>query len=50
MRVGPDWDRMDANSTQLANQLKGEREFSSGHPAMQALNPAVYELMLQYAR
>jgi hypothetical protein len=29
-------------------QLMGEREFSSGHPAMQALNPSVYELFLQY--
>lgn len=29
-------------------QLTGEREFSSGDPSMQSLNPAVYELLLQY--
>jgi hypothetical protein len=32
----------------LFRQLIGEREFSSGHPAMQSLNPSVYELFLQY--
>ena len=32
----------------LFGQLLGEREFSSGHPAMQSLNPSVYELFLQY--
>jgi hypothetical protein len=32
----------------LFSQLIGEREFSSGHPAMQVLNPSVYELFLQY--
>jgi len=32
----------------VMNQLKGEREYSSGHPAMQALNPTVSELFLQY--
>ena len=32
----------------LVRQLIGEREFSSGHPAMQSLNPSVYELFLQY--
>jgi hypothetical protein len=32
----------------LRSQLVGEREYSSGHPAMQALDPAVYELFLQY--
>lgn len=26
----------------------GEREFSSGHPVMQALNPRVYEILLFY--
>ncbi len=33
----------DGRST-LFRQLIGEREFSPGHPAMQALNPSVYEL------
>jgi hypothetical protein len=37
----------DGRST-LFRQLIGEREFSSGHPAMQALNPSVYELFLHY--
>ncbi len=31
-------------------RLIGEREFSSGHPDMQTLDPVVYELVLQYAR
>jgi hypothetical protein len=31
-------------------QVLGEREFSSGHPAMQALNPVVVELTLMYRR
>ena len=31
-------------------QVRGETEFSSGHPAMQALNPAVYEVFVEYAR
>lgn len=29
-------------------QVQGDREFSSGHPAMQALNPRVYEIWLEY--
>jgi len=29
-------------------QVMGDKEFSSGHPAMQALNPTVYELFIQY--
>ena len=29
-------------------QVTGEREFSSGHPAMQALNPVIYEIFVQY--
>ncbi len=49
LRVGPDWEAIDPATSQLINQLKGERDYSSGHPAMQALNPRVYELFLQYA-
>jgi hypothetical protein len=30
------------------SQVGGEREFSSGHPAMQALNPVIYEIFIQY--
>lgn len=29
-------------------QVLGDGEYSSGHPAMQALNPGVYELWLEY--
>jgi hypothetical protein len=25
-----------------------QREFSSGHPAMQALNPSVYQMLIWY--
>jgi len=31
-------------------QVLGDREFSSGHPAMQTLDPSVYEVWLDYAR
>ena len=37
----PSWSRE-------VRQVIGEREFSSGHPAMQALNPRVYELLLSF--
>ena len=50
VRVGPEWENMGPSRSALINQLKGETEFSSGHPAMQALNPAVYEMLLQYPR
>ncbi len=29
-------------------EVSGDREFSSGHPAMQSLNPRVYEIFLTY--
>jgi hypothetical protein len=34
----------------LERQVIGDKEFSSGHPAMQALNPTVYELLIWYGR
>ena len=34
----------------LYRQIIGDRIFSSGHPAMQALNPTVYWLILGYGR
>jgi hypothetical protein len=30
-------------------EVLGEREFSSGHPAMQALNPGVYQIIVLFA-
>jgi hypothetical protein len=45
----PPWQEVDPATSDRINQLKGEREYSSGHPAMQALNPRVYELFLQYS-
>jgi hypothetical protein len=30
------------------SQVMGDKEFSSGHPAMQVLNPIIYEIFLQY--
>jgi hypothetical protein len=47
MRLGPDRKGMDATRSALINQLKGGAGYSSGHPAMQALDPAVYEMFLQ---
>jgi hypothetical protein len=32
----------------IERQVVGEREFSSGHPAMQTLNPRVYEMWLSF--
>jgi hypothetical protein len=32
----------------LLAQVSGERQFSSGHPAVQALNPVVHEIFVQY--
>jgi hypothetical protein len=50
LRLGIDWGSVDAKAAALINQVLGEREFSSGHPVMQQLNPTVYELFLQYDR
>lgn len=46
LRAASDYTR--DHQSRLFRQLIGEREFSSGHPAMQSLNPSVYELFLQY--
>jgi hypothetical protein len=48
MRLSPDWDNADTNVQALMKQLQGESEYSSGHPAMQSLNPTVNEVFLQY--
>ena len=48
MRLGLDWNNADAKARALVNQLRGESEFSSGHPSMQSLDPTVNELFLQY--
>ena len=48
LRLGVAWDSTEDGRSPPFRQLIGEREFSSGHPAMQALNPSVYELFLQY--
>jgi hypothetical protein len=37
-----------AKLNQLEHQVLGIRDYSSGHPAMQALNPRVYEMMVRY--
>jgi len=37
---------VDALGTSEYRQVLGEREFSSGHPAMQKLNPRVYQLIV----
>ena len=48
MRLRPAPEKTDRELSPLYRQLLGEREFSSGHPAMQALDPSVYELFIQY--
>jgi hypothetical protein len=38
----------DGGATSLMREIDGDRIFSSGHPAMQAINPTVYALFLWY--
>jgi len=37
-----------SGAEKLLDQVSGEREFSSGHPAMHALNPVINEIFVQY--
>jgi len=39
-----------ASAAALGRQITGDRPFSSGHPAFQALNPTVYELVIGFVR
>ena len=39
-----------ADRAALNRQVEGDRYFSSGHPAIQALNPRTYKMFLQYDR
>ena len=48
LRLHVPWQRTDHGRAPLYRQLLGEREFSSGHPAMQSLDPVVYEMLIQY--
>lgn len=48
MRLGVD--ASTSGSAALERQVRGDKTFSSGHPAMQALNPIVYELFMSYGR
>lgn len=48
LRLNVDREGTEDGRSRVYRQLIGERQFSSGHPAMQALNPSVYELLIQY--
>ena len=37
-----------ASAHKFLRLVGGERQFSSGHPAMQALNPVIHEIFVQY--
>jgi hypothetical protein len=37
-----------AGAEKFLRQVSGERQFSSGHPAMQALDPVIHEIFVQY--
>jgi hypothetical protein len=50
IRVAPDYEHVTGAQSTLINQLKRAPEFSSAHPAMQQLNPTVYEMVLTYKR
>ena len=47
-RFSPTAEAREMDSRKWYAQLRGEIEFSSGHPAMQALNPVIYEIFVQY--
>ena len=47
-RFLPTPEARDMDSGKWYAQLRGDREFSSGHPAMQVLNPVIYEIFVQY--
>ncbi len=49
VRLSPELGPEQRYANRLLGQLMGEREYSSGHPAMQSLNAKVYELFLQYS-
>jgi hypothetical protein len=34
--------------SRLGGQVRGDREYSSGHPAMQELNPRIYQIVFQW--
>ncbi len=40
----------DSTRQRLANQVAKDANYSSGHPAIQALDPRVYQMMLVYRR
>lgn len=46
----PDHTMADAERQHWERQVQGDWEFSSAHPAMQALNPKVYSVMFEYSR
>jgi hypothetical protein len=45
VRLGP---VADARTKPEYLQVMGEKEFSSGHPAMQVLNPAIYQMIITF--
>ena len=45
-RLSPDFSRDDPEFVRAADQVLGEARFSSEHPAMQLLNPTIFELFL----
>ena len=47
-RLRPDPGKDDAERTRWLKQVTGDREFPSTHAAMQALNPRVYEIWLEF--
>jgi len=47
-RFSPPDTARDIDGGKWYRQVGGERDFSSGHPAMQALNPVIYEIFVQY--
>lgn len=46
VRLGPD---LEVRTHPEYRQVLGDREFSSGHPAMQALNPRVYQMIILFS-
>ena len=48
--LSPQASRNDLAAQKLENQVVGTREYSSSHPAMQRLDPNVYQMFLLYER
>ncbi len=50
MQVSLGFEPASAHAKFISRQVIGDHDFSSGHPAMQELNPRVYKMFIDYSR